>query len=591
LLPIGIASVFLPLKEAARYKGAHGGRGSGKSHFFAEQLIIHCLEHPGLRAVCLREVQQSLKQSSKLLLEDKIVLFRVGNQFRVLEDRIETPGDGIIIFQGMQNHTAESIKSLEGYDIAWFDEAHRASKFSLGLLRPTLRKQHSQLWFSWNPNSDSDPVEELLRGPERPKDSIVVEANYSDNPLFPDVLREEMEYDKRRDPDRYAHVWMGKYQVASEARVFRNWRIEEFETPRDARFYMGADWGFAVDPTVLVRCFISGRTLFVDFEAWKVGCDIDHTPALFAGGSSEWQNPYGWQGIPGAHDWPIIADSSNPQAISYLKRFGFNIEPAIKGVGSIEEGITFLKSYDIVVHPRCKHVADELATYSYETDKKTEEVLPKLADKKNHCVAEGTLVTCERGDVPIEQVTTKDSVLTRGGYRRVLFVGQTDVQRETLLVRTTAGSVRCTPDHKIYTSRGFTRADALSGELRRLMMSSESALSVINISGGTSTHRHKLVHGRVLTVTDGGIAERVYDLTVEGDHEFFAGGVLVHNCIDSLRYAVENERRATYDSSLSWVGYPTIEERKKTGELEDPTVPPHFVPGRLARIDWNARGR
>ena len=233
---------------------------------------------------------------------------------------------------------------------------------------------------------EKDPIERLLVGPDRVADSIVVEANYVDNPWFPDGSREEMEYDKRRDPDRYAHVWMGKYQQASEARVFRNWRVEEFKTPDDARFYFGADWGFSIDPTVLVRCWIKGRTLYVDFEAWKIGCDYDHTPALFAGSSNRWQNPFGWAGIPGANKWPIIADSSNPQAISYMQRMGFSMSPAVKGAGSVEEGVEFLKSYDIVVHPRCPHVIDELSTYSWEVDKRTEEILPKLADKKNHTI-------------------------------------------------------------------------------------------------------------------------------------------------------------------------------------------------------------
>ena len=386
-LRIETARVFLPLISPARYKGAYGGRGSGKSHFFAEALIERCIMQP-TRAVCLREIQNSLKQSVKLLIEDKIKALGVGSQFRILETHIETPGNGIITFQGMQNHTAESIKSLEGYHVAWFEEAQSMSQFSLGLLRPTIREEGSELWFSWNPRSAKDPIDVLLRSSGRPRDAVVVNTNYRDNPWFPEVLREEMEYDRRRDPDRYAHVWLGDYQKASQARVFTNWKVAEFETPNDARFYFGADWGFSVDPTVLVRCFISGRTLFVDYEAWKVGCDIDHTPALFAGSDaqSRWANPFGWPGIPGATVWPVTADSSNPQAISYLKRHGFRVEPSVKGTGSIEEGITFLKSYDIVVHPRCPHVIDEMSAYSYEIDKNTEEILPVLADKKNHTI-------------------------------------------------------------------------------------------------------------------------------------------------------------------------------------------------------------
>jgi phage terminase large subunit len=223
-------------------------------------MIEAALLRPGLRAVCIREVQKSLEQSVKRLLEDKIAGMgsNVAGQFDILEREIRTPGGGLIIFQGMQNHTAESIKSLEGYDLAWVEEAQSLSQRSLDLLRPTIRKPGSEIWASWNPDKPTDPIEALLRGKECPPGAIVREVNWQDNPFFPDVLRDEKDYDRRRDPDKYAHIWGGGYQRNSEARVFRNWREEAFDTPADARFYFGADWGFSVDPTVLVRGFIVG---------------------------------------------------------------------------------------------------------------------------------------------------------------------------------------------------------------------------------------------------------------------------------------------------------------------------------------------
>lgn len=372
------ADVFKPLLYPARYKGAFGGRASGKSHFFAEYLVFKCLAKHGSRFVGIREIQKSIAQSSRLLIADKIKSLNVGAVFEVMDSFIRTPGDGIITFYGMQNHTAESIKSLEGYDGAWVDEAHRLSRFSLDLLRPTIRADSSELMFSWNPKEKSDPVDSLLRKTP-PASSVVVEANYDDNPWLPREVIKEIEYDRRRDPEKYKHVWLGEYQARSEARVFHNWKIEEFDTPPDAVFYHGADWGFAKDPTVLVRCFVNGRTLYVDHEAWKVGCEIDHTPALFD--SLDPEHPQV------ARKWRIVADSSNPQSISYMRRNGYpNIHHAVKGAHSVEEGVEFLKSYDIIVHPRCVHVADELAMYSYEVDKLTEEVLPKLADMKNHTI-------------------------------------------------------------------------------------------------------------------------------------------------------------------------------------------------------------
>ena len=370
---------LVPLLEPSRYKGIHGGRGSGKSHFFAECLIERAIMQPGLRAVCIREVQKSLEQSVKRLLEDKIRDLGVGPLFEVLQFEIRTPGDGLIIFQGMQNHTAESIKSLEGYDVAWVEEAQSLSQRSLDLLRPTIRKPGSELWFSWNPKRATDPVDKLLRGKDAIPGAIVIQSNWSENPWFPDVLRDEKDWDQRRDPDKYAHIWLGEYERNSEARVFKNWKIDEFDTPDDARFYQGADWGFSVDPTVLVRCFIQGRTLHIDHEAYKVGCEIDKTPDLFDGLVS------GQHQI--ARKWPTKADSARPETISYMQRHGYpNVTKALKGPNSVMDGIEFLKSYDIVVHPRCKHTIDELTLYSFKTDPLTGDVLPVLEDKKNHVI-------------------------------------------------------------------------------------------------------------------------------------------------------------------------------------------------------------
>lgn len=365
--------IFEPLWQPRRYKGAHGGRGSGKSHAFAELLVVKAMSTKGFRAACVREVQKSLKNSVKLLVEDKIRSLGVAHLFTILEAEIKTPGGGVIMFQGMQNHTADSIKSLEGFDVAWVEEAQSLSQRSLDLLRPTIRKAGSELWFSWNPNKPSDPVDVLLRGDNPPADSVVVEVNWYHNPYLPAELKADLEDDRKRDPDKFQHVWEGHYSLNSEARVFRNWKVEEFEAPKDAVHRFGADWGFAIDPTVLVRCHIDGRTLFVDAEAWQVGCEIDKTPALF-------------DTIEGSRDWLIRADSARPETVSYMRRQGFRITPAIKGVGSIEDGIEFLRSFDIVVHPRCKKVAEELTLYAYKVDEHTGDILPFLDDKNNHTI-------------------------------------------------------------------------------------------------------------------------------------------------------------------------------------------------------------
>jgi len=185
---------------------------SGKSFHFAEAVIERCLMNAGTRVVCVREVQRSLKESVKRLIDDKIVSMGVEGHFTSLTDSIKTPGDGVIIFQGMADHTADSIKSLEGFDIAYVEEAQSFSERSLELLRPTIRKPGSELWFSWNPRTDRDPVDMLLRGPNPPENSIVVKSNWMDNPFFPQVLEEERRFDYKHNPQRYGHIWDGEYE-------------------------------------------------------------------------------------------------------------------------------------------------------------------------------------------------------------------------------------------------------------------------------------------------------------------------------------------------------------------------------------------
>jgi len=372
-LTIETASVFEPLLHPARYKGAFGGRGSAKSHFFAGLLVEENIRRK-VDCVCLREVQKSLKFSVKKLIETKIEDMGAGKYFEVQENQIISKRGGVTIFQGMQNHTADSIKSLEAFDIAWFEEAQTASQKSLDLLRPTMRKEGSEIWFSWNPDSKDDPIDQLLRGATPPPGAVVVEANFKDNPWFPEVLRAEMEYDRGRDYDKYCHIWMGEYKKNSEARVFKNWKIEEFERPEGTIYRLGADWGFSVDPSTMVRCSVDGNRLYVDYEAYMVGCEIVNLPDLF-------------DRVPESSKWFCRADSARPETISHMQKNGYpKMQAAQKGAGSIEEGIQFLQSFDIVVHPRCVHTIDELKTYCYKIDPMTEEVLPILADKNNHII-------------------------------------------------------------------------------------------------------------------------------------------------------------------------------------------------------------
>ena len=225
--------VFMPLLKPSRYKGAHGGRASAKSHFFAEQALVKALVQP-TRIVCIREVQNSIKDSVRQLLADKVSKLGISRSFQVLESEIRGPQESLITFRGMQSFNADNIKSLEGYDIAWVEEAQTLSQRSLELLRPTIRKESSELWFSWNPRFKTDPVDRFLRS-HPPADAVSVEVNWRDNPWFPDVLKREMAHDFETDEDQAEHIWNGAYS-AGRGTILAKWvnRAERDDRITDA---------------------------------------------------------------------------------------------------------------------------------------------------------------------------------------------------------------------------------------------------------------------------------------------------------------------------------------------------------------------
>lgn len=370
------------LWQSFRHLAWHGGRGGGKSYTVATALVMQAMQRHE-RVLCGRELQKSIKDSSKRLIDDAIARLQVGKVFDSTETEIRGPHDSLFLFSGIKGN-ANGIKSMEGVTTFWGDEAQAFSQSSIDTVIPTIRKPNSRLIWTWNPDLETDPVDAMFRGnhlteDERasfspPPNSIVREVNYLDNRWFPDVLRAEMEYDRARDIDKFNHVWLGKYRANSEARVFRNWRVEPFETDPGAEFRLGADFGFSIDPSCALRCYLDGRQIFIDYEAWGLQVEIVDLPNLF-------------MSIPDAEKYWMTADSSRPETISHLRRNGFpKIASAIKGARSVEEGVEFLKSYDLVIHPRCQHLIDELTHYSYKTDSLTGQVTAVLEDKDNHMI-------------------------------------------------------------------------------------------------------------------------------------------------------------------------------------------------------------
>ncbi|WP_191923782.1 PBSX family phage terminase large subunit [Pantoea agglomerans] len=369
------APKFKPLFQPKRYKTFHGGRGGAKSWAAARALVIMAASKK-LRILCTREVQNSIKDSVHKLLKDQIEMLGLNPWFRITNESITSASGSEFLFKGLRFDPL-GIKSTEGVDICWVEEAQSVSSDSWAILIPTIRKEGSEIWVTFNPGEESDPTyQRFIVTP--PDDSIKVEVNYYDNPYLPETLRKEMEYCKRIDYEAYEHIWLGKPKSISDSVIFRNrYRVEAF--PDDLwqqadRLFFGADFGFANDPSTLIRMFMIDTRLYIEYEAYGVGVELDEMPQFY-------------DSIPEVRKWPIKGDNSRPETISYLARQGLSIDAAAKWKGSVEDGVTYLKGFEeIIIHERCKHTADEFRHYSYKVDKKTGDILPIIVDKFNHCI-------------------------------------------------------------------------------------------------------------------------------------------------------------------------------------------------------------
>jgi phage terminase large subunit len=360
------------LFEPHRYKVAYGGRGSAKSWTFARVLLVLAASSC-LRVLCAREFQNSIQESVHKLLVDQMGLLGLQDEFEVTQQSIKSRTDSDFFFYGIKNNPTK-IKSTEGIDIAWVEEAERVSNNSWEILIPTIRKPGSEIWMTFNPHQETDATyQRFVINP--PDDCVSREINHPDNPWFPVELRKEMEYLARVDPDAYAHIYGGKTRKFSAAQVLNGkWFIEYFEPASGWNGpYQGADWGFAEDPTVLIRCWVHENKLYVEYETWQVGLDIDKTPDAF-------------DKIPDARKYVTRADSARPETISYMQRNGYSRMVGVKkGPESVNRGVLVLRAFEkIVIHPRCKHAQDEARLWSYKTDPITGDVTADLVKKHDH---------------------------------------------------------------------------------------------------------------------------------------------------------------------------------------------------------------
>jgi len=358
------------LGSQARYKVLYGGRGGGKSYAIADALICNAVYNK-LLILCTREMQNSIKDSVHRLLVERINALGFDDYFVVQKDLIRSRSGSEFIFKGL-HHNIKEIKSTEGIDICWVEEAEAVVDDSWTTLIPTIRKEGSQIIVSFNPESDKSAT--YLRFIKNtPPDCAIAFMSYGDNMYFSNVLRKEMEYDKRVDYEKYLHIWEGQVKKYGAACIFhKKIKVEDFETPEGVRLFFGVDWGFSNDPTAVGRMFIQDNKLYIDQEFYAVGIEINELERAF-------------DVVPGIRRGIIVGDSARPDTISHMKNLGFNIRGAKKGKGSVEDGIEYLRGFEaIVIHPRCKGAKGDFTNYKWKQDKLTKEVLPIPADGSDH---------------------------------------------------------------------------------------------------------------------------------------------------------------------------------------------------------------
>jgi phage terminase large subunit len=371
-LPIKCFRVLHPTRKA-RNRALSGGRGSAKSWSIARVLIVTAIARC-VRVLCCREFQKSIDASSHRLLQDQIDLLGLAPWFDVKNTSITSSNGSEFLFEGLHANVSK-VKSLEGIDICWVEEAAKVTQNSWDVLIPTIRKAGSEIIANFNPEDEDDPTYKRY-SVSPPPDSIVDHVTWIDNPWFPPELEAERLYLLSVDPDAHEHIWGGGCKKQSDAMIFKGkYVVEEFEPqPHWDGPYYGSDFGFSSDPTTLVMCYVADRRLYIYKEAYKVGCDIDRTPELYDEVCGDNRNAV------------IRADSARPETISYLQRHGYcEVRGVDKWPNSVEEGVRLLRQFEkIVIHSTCKHTQDEARLYSFKVDKLTGDVLTDIVDKHNH---------------------------------------------------------------------------------------------------------------------------------------------------------------------------------------------------------------
>ena len=573
-LQIPTADVFLPFLEnrEARNHAARGGRGGMKSHYFAGALIEEHLCTGGFRSVCIREIQKTLGSSSKQLLEDKLREFkltRAGQGFKIFNDVIQTPQEGLILFQGMQDHTADSIKSLEGMDLAWVEEAQTITERSLNMLRPTIRKKGSRLWFGWNPRRKTDAVDKFFCSAEKPSNSIILKTGWQHNPWWTAELEQERLDDLRINPDQYDHIWEGGYiSIANGAYFAKHLQQARLE---------GRIGKVNVDPLLRKYVFvdIGGTGASSDaFTMWVVQFVAKEIRVIhyYEVVGQPLAAHVTWLRVNHYEDAIIVLPHDGRQhdkvyKVTYessFKDLGFTvIVIPNQGAGAANQRIEAVRQcfHDCYFDElKCAAGLEALGWYHEKKDANRNVGLGAEHDWSSHgCLIAGTMINTSRGLIAIEDVLIGDEVMTPAGLSKVDNSGISKISTELIEVTLSDGRhITMTPEHKVFTTKGVCLADTLGYGDSIFTIEGREWIQLANASNvgyrdafienlkelGIGTGKKEDFFVPKMAENNGfciGIAARVvkvrrfikeipvYDLTVRKHRCYFANGMLVSN--------------------------------------------------------------
>ena len=367
-----------------RHKVCVSGRGSGKTTNIAMCLLL-LASQTKIKVLCVREIQNSIEDSVHKVLKEIVQEYpQLSNFFRVTDKKILGKNGSEFIFKGLYNNLS-SVKGIQAIDICWVEEAESVSQAAIDVLEPTIRKEHSEIWWSFNPRYVDDPVytkfvidkdgNKVVRD-----DTLLIETTYLDNIFNSATTLADIERTKERDYNKYLHIYEGHLKTQTEASIFANkWRVDYFDEQdlirnKGLNVRYGLDWGFSADPNAFSRSILDDKEkiIYITHGHYAYHTELDDIP--------------GWlRQFPGAADNVIIADKSRPETISYCRRHGF---PLMRHSANkkIEDGITFLLNYDFIIHPSCTDAIEEFKKYSYKVNPQTNEVTDKIGEKFNHCI-------------------------------------------------------------------------------------------------------------------------------------------------------------------------------------------------------------